>query len=204
MAQLNLGRVRPIYRGTYDAQQAYRVLDFVTFNGVTYFCIQDTTAGTDPTDGAFWQFLIEEETPEGLLAKLLTVDGTGSGLDADLLDGEPGSFYQAAATAVTKTSGTGAAFLPTGTQAQRPAAPVEGQIRYNSEFSTFEGYSAGAWSGLGGATGGAGNPAFYENDSTITSSYTISLAKNAMTAGPVTIDDGVEVTVPVGSTWSIV
>lgn len=33
-------------------------------------------------------------TPAGLLADLKTVDGAGSGLDADLLDGQQGSFYQ--------------------------------------------------------------------------------------------------------------
>lgn len=31
--------------------------------------------------------------PAGLLAKLLTVDGAGSGLDADLLDGQHGAYY---------------------------------------------------------------------------------------------------------------
>jgi hypothetical protein len=33
------------------------------------------------------------ETPESILAKLLTVDGAGSGLDADLLDGQHGQYY---------------------------------------------------------------------------------------------------------------
>lgn len=204
MAQLNLGRIKPIYRGTYDAQTAYRALDFVTFNGITYFCIQDTTAGTDPTNAAFWQFLVEEETAAGLLSKLLTVDGAGSGLDADLLDGQQGAYYQPVSTAVTKDNATGAAFLPTGTQAQRPAAPSTGQIRFNSEFSAFEGYDGTAWSGLGGATGGAGNPAFYENDKTISANYEITFGKNAMTAGPIEIENGVTVTVPNGSTWVIV
>jgi hypothetical protein len=33
------------------------------------------------------------ETPESILAKLLTVDGAGSGLDADMLDGQHGKYY---------------------------------------------------------------------------------------------------------------
>lgn len=37
-------------------------------------------------------------TPAGALADLLTVDGTGSGLDADLLDGQHGSYYAVHAT----------------------------------------------------------------------------------------------------------
>jgi hypothetical protein len=57
-------------------------------------------------------------------------------------------------------------------------------------------------SGSGG--GGAINGVFYEGDKTITTNYTITAGKNAMSAGPVTIADGVTVTVPTGSTWSIV
>lgn len=37
------------------------------------------------------------DTAAQVLAKLVTVDGAGSGLDADLLDGQSGSFYQARA-----------------------------------------------------------------------------------------------------------
>ena len=45
---------------------------------------------------------------------------------------------------------------------------------------------------------------FFENDTTLTSSYTITAGKNAMTAGPITIADGVTVTIPDGSTWTVV
>lgn len=55
-----------------------------------------------------------------------------------------------------------------------------------------------------GATGAAGNQVFFENDQQVTASYTITAGKNAVSAGPVTINVGVTVSVPVGSTWSIV
>jgi hypothetical protein len=58
--------------------------------------------------------------------------------------------------------------------------------------------------GYAGATGGTGNQVFYENDQTITANYTITTNKNAMTAGPVTINSGVTVVVPSGSSWTIV
>jgi hypothetical protein len=70
-----------------------------------------------------------------------------------------------------------------------------------------------AWNGVdfvkisgsgGGATGGGTNQIFYENDLTVTTDYTITTSKNAGTFGPVTINSGVTVTVPTGSTWSIV
>lgn len=53
-------------------------------------------------------------------------------------------------------------------------------------------------------TGGGTNKAFYLNDITITDSYTVPVGSNAMTAGPVTINAGVTVTVSAGSYWSIV
>ena len=58
--------------------------------------------------------------------------------------------------------------------------------------------------GGGGAVGGGTDEVFYENDITVTSDYTITTGKNAMSAGPITIADGVAVTIPPGSTWSIV
>jgi hypothetical protein len=56
----------------------------------------------------------------------------------------------------------------------------------------------------GSAVGGGTDKVFYENDTTITANYTIGTNKNAMTAGPITINNGVTVTVPSGSVWSII
>ena len=53
-------------------------------------------------------------------------------------------------------------------------------------------------------TGGGSNQAFYLNDITITTNYTIPVGKNAGTFGPVTIDSGIVVTVSSGSYWSVV
>lgn len=53
-------------------------------------------------------------------------------------------------------------------------------------------------------TGGGTNKAFYLNDITITTNYTIPTGQNAGTFGPVTINSGITVTVPSGSYWSIV
>lgn len=55
-----------------------------------------------------------------------------------------------------------------------------------------------------GATGGGSDQAFFLNDVTIFNNYTIPLNKNATTAGPITIADGITVTVQDGSTWTIV
>ena len=46
--------------------------------------------------------------------------------------------------------GTGFMLIPKGTTAQRPASPVNGEIRYNTDTAQFEGYQGGAWGQLGG------------------------------------------------------
>lgn len=51
---------------------------------------------------------------------------------------------------------------------------------------------------------GAINDVFYENSTTVSTSYTLTAGKNAVSAGPITIADGVTVTVPAGSRWAIV
>lgn len=56
---------------------------------------------------------------------------------------------------------------------------------------------------VGGATGGGSNAVFYENDQTITTNYTITSGKNAMSTGTITINSGVTVTIPSGSRWVI-
>ena len=106
-------------------------------------------------------------------------------------------------TALTLSS-TGAVKIPTGTTAERPTAST-GQIRYNTTLTRFEGYGASTWSLIGGgATGGGNNQAFYENDITVTDNYTITANKNAMSAGPITVNNDVTVTVPNGSSWIVI
>ena len=61
-----------------------------------------------------------------------------------------------------------------------------------------------SWSEVaGGATGAGGDKIFVENGQTVTTSYTIPTNSNAMTAGPITVNSGVVVTVPSGSVWHI-
>ena len=55
-----------------------------------------------------------------------------------------------------------------------------------------------------GASGASGNAVFYENDTNVSASYSITSGKNAMSAGPITINNGVTVTVPSGSVWTVV
>jgi hypothetical protein len=93
-----------------------------------------------------------------------------------------------------------------------------GDILYASASNTLSKLTAGtngyvltlaggvpSWAAAAaGATGGGTDKVFWENDQTVTTSYTITAGKNAGTFGPISVNSGVTVTVPSGSTWSIV
>ena len=101
-------------------------------------------------------------------------------------------------------SSTGFALIPAGTTAERPVSPANGQIRYNTTTSQFEGYQGGAWGQLGGgATGGGGDEVFVENGVTVTTNYTLTTGKNASSVGPISLDSGVSVTIPSGQRWIV-
>ena len=57
---------------------------------------------------------------------------------------------------------------------------------------------------IDGASVGAADGVFYENGQNVTANYTITNGKNAMSAGPITIDSGVTVTVGAGETWTVI
>ncbi len=99
-----------------------------------------------------------------------------------------GAFTTLSATGDVTFSGFGYTQLQSGGTVDRPAVPAAGMIRYNSTLGQFEGYSASGWGSIGGtgATGGGLNQVFYQNDQTVTTSYTIGATKNAMSTGPLT------------------
>jgi len=111
------------------------------------------------------------------------------------------------ADVVTLAGGfSGAASLPVGTTAQRPT-PATGQLRFNGDEGSFEGYNGTEWGAIGGgggASGGGNDAIFYENGQTVTTDYTITTSSNAMSTGPITINSGVSVTIPSGSRWAII
>lgn len=108
-------------------------------------------------------------------------------------------------TADFTMSGTGQIKVPASTTANRSGTPAAGMFRFNTEIVKFEGYNGSSWGTVGGgATGGGVDEVFIENGTTVSSNYTITAGKNAGTFGPITVNSGVTVTVPSGSTWSIV
>ena len=53
---------------------------------------------------------------------------------------------------VGKDSATGAADIPTGTEAQRPSVPNQGDLRFNTETALYEGYTGSEWIEVGQGT----------------------------------------------------
>ena len=78
-------------------------------------------------------------------------------------------------------------------------------ISATSGSMTIDGAAIPSGGGGGSEPSGGGSDAiFYENGQNVTTNYTITNGKNAMSAGPITVDSGVTVTVGAGETWTVV
>ena len=66
------------------------------------------------------------------------------------------------------------------------------------------GATAVEWGDGGGATGGGTDKIFYNNGQTVTTAYTVPSGENAMSAGPVSVNTGINVTLTGTSEWVIV
>ena len=127
-------------------------------------------------------------------AELNALDGvTSTAAELNLVDG--------IAAIVDKTSATGSAKLPSGSTGQRDGSPSAGFIRFNTTDTSAEIYDGSAWSPVGG--GNTTDKGLYEMAHTISANYTIASGNNAMSAGAITINSNISVTIPSGSTWVI-
>lgn len=107
-------------------------------------------------------------------------------------------------TQLTARVGTLEQFRFSGGRMQR-YSDVNGQVYARGYDDATSNWSP--WVNLsqkGGATGAGDDKVFYLNDQAVTATYTIPSNQNAMTAGPITVNDGVTVTIPNGSTWTVV
>lgn len=105
-------------------------------------------------------------------------------------------------TVAAITSNSGSLKLPAGTEAERDGSPQAGYLRFNEDAGGFEGYNGTEWGAVGG--GNSTDAGFWLNKQLITENQTIPAGYNAMSTGPVEVDDGVTVTVTDGSRWVII
>ena len=86
MATVNLGRIKPIFKGAYSGSTAYVVDDIVTHGNETFICIQAHGAGEQATtQTAYWTKLAAKGTDGTDVATTITTQGDilfrdGSGL----------------------------------------------------------------------------------------------------------------------------
>ena len=111
------------------------------------------------------------------------------------------------ATTLT-VSGTTALTLPTSGYVISSVSALGANPVTGTPSSTTYLRGDGTWatvsSGSTVPTGGGTDAIFYNNGQTVNTSYTIPTGQNSGTFGPITIASGATVTVPAGSTWSIV
>lgn len=168
-------------------------------------------------------------TASDVLTKIKTVDGSGSGLDADLLDGlqatslasnnyvqgrfsSNGYMQSYVSTEVANLVDSAPSTLDT---LNELAAALGDDANFSTTVTTAIGLRAtntyvnstftsnNYFQDSAMPVGAGSDKVFYENDQTVTTNYTITTGKNAMSAGPITLDPGVTVTIPSGSEWSI-
>ncbi len=215
------------------ALQTARTINGVSFNGTANITVSANTpntltrgsylTGSNFNGGAATTWAVDA-TPNNTASKVVARDASGnfsannitanvtgnvSGTASNvtgtvaIANGGTGTTNAAAARASlgVETSATGSTRLAVGTTAQRDASPSTGFIRFNSTLAQYEGWHGAAWSPLGG---GAEDDAFYGNVNTLAANKTLDANRNYGTFGPFTIPDGVTLTVPDNTVWTVV
>jgi len=60
MGTLNIGRVRPVWKGAWNNSTAYQALDAINYQGASYIALLDVSAGVAPTNQTYWQLMAEK------------------------------------------------------------------------------------------------------------------------------------------------
>lgn len=164
---------------------------------------------------------LSHPTADGSANQVLKTDGSGNlsfttmasgGLGNVSEDTTPqlGGDLDVNGNAIVSASNGNIAITPNGTGKvvidgiSHPTADgTNGQalVTNGSGVLSFSTISSG---GGGGATGGGSDEIFYENDQTVTTDYTVTASHNAVTAGPITVNNGITVTIPSGVRWVVV
>jgi hypothetical protein len=108
-----------------------------------------------------------------------------TGVDIDSL---PASKLTGSLPAIDGSNLTGINALPT-------------QTSHNGKYLTTDGSSA-TWTTIN-TDSNSTSEGLYEHAHTISANYSITSGNNAVTAGPITLNSGVSITVPSGSNWTV-
>ena len=159
------------------------------------------------TEGNLNLMLNEKADVDNVVISVAGKQGAVSLEKSDIigLENDIASINNGLALKVSKNSDTGAAVLPSGNNADRPIAPIEGMIRFNSEMTGFEGYSNGQWQPVGGGQmlGQSLIKAVSYNAQVIDEDIVVPEGLNAYSVGNVTIADGKSITVSNNSIYKV-
>ena len=190
------------------AQVANYVIDNGTGSAVrtdlnnVFAAIQSLNSGSSAPSGTQVAFQLSVNTTSNLL-KLRNASNNGYITIGNVTQANLGLAPVAGATFTGAVihNYTTALRIPVGTTAQRSGSPATGDLRFNSTLGSAEIYNGSAFAAVGGGsgtTGGGSDELFLETDQTMTTNYTLTSNKNAMTISPV-INSGVTLTVPSGA-----
>ena len=123
MGTINVGRVRLSFTGAYSSSTAYTVHEVVFHSGESFVCIQDTTAGTAPTNTTHWEKLVQKgaDGADGATGATGPAGPTGAA-GADGATGATGP--QGPQGPIGNTGATGATGADGATGPQGPAGPT--------------------------------------------------------------------------------
>ena len=189
-----------------------QVADYTIANGTgsavradlnnVFAAIQSLNSGSSDPSGTQVAFQLSVNTTSNLL-KLRNASNNGYIEIGNVTQANLGLAPVAGATFTGAVihNYTTALRIPVGTTAQRSGSPATGDLRFNSTLGSAEIYNGSAFAAVGGGsgtTGGGSDELFLETDQTMTTNYTLTSNKNAMTISPV-INSGVTLTVPSGA-----
>jgi hypothetical protein len=138
------------------------------------------TAGVEIESGGSALIAWDEKVAE-YTADISTTTMTVSAISSGSI--QVGQFISSGAAAGTYITAFGTGTGGVGTYTVNTSQTVSSTTMNTSDFIKIAG-------GGGGAAGGGSDQIFFENDQTVTISYTIPATKNAMTTGPITLGPG--------------
>ena len=134
MATINLGRIKPVFQGAYNASTAYVVDDIVTFGGETFICILAST-GNATSDATYWAKLAKK------------------GDDVSQLTTHGDFLFRGASGVERLPAGTSGQVLQTKGAGQDPQFADATSINWDYRNSSFTAVSGGAYIANTGESG---------------------------------------------------
>ena len=142
MATINLGRIKPVFQGAYNASTAYVVDDIVTFGGESFICILAST-GNATSNATYWSKIAKKGDDVSQLTThgdFLFRDASG---DQRLAKGTDGQFLKIGANDPVWADVP--AGSPTGGNSGANKIFWENEQTVTHDYTITNNYNAGTW-----------------------------------------------------------